>query len=69
MPKQSQPSLSVEEMVDLYCAGLSLYDIGLRAGVGYSVTGRLLRNAGIEIRKRGWRTKEAGAGRTYQANG
>jgi len=69
MPKQSQPSLSVEEMVDLYSAGLSLYDIGLRAGVGCSVTGRLLREAGVEIRGRGWRNKAAGAGRPDQPHG
>jgi hypothetical protein len=69
MPKQSQPSLSVEEMVDLYNAGLSLDDIGLRAGVSSTVTDRLLRGAGIEIRKRGWRNKAAGAGRTYEGTG
>jgi hypothetical protein len=69
MPKPIQPRLSIEEMAELYRAGHSLYGIGLRAGMGAAVIGQLLREAGVEIRKRGWRTKEAGAGGTYQAHG
>ena len=69
MPKPIQPRLSIEEMAELYRSGHSLYGIGLRAGMQVSMIGRLLRDAGVEIRGRGWRAKEAGADRTYQAHG